>query len=171
MPIISPDRQSPTYLINPDLRSWSMALSSLALAVLVLVSPRDWFGASWNYFPQFHSVGWLGWILGAVAWHQICLLYLHAKANIIGYLFFMGGFVTAAVGALILVSGLWGHMGLMEAPLCFWVAIQKFIHSADLIAIYNKAKKEEVPIAEDPITVVEKTRTAIQQANVAIEKP
>lgn len=141
-PIIAPDRRSPTYLVNPDLQSWSTALSAMFLGLLFLACPIDWFGPSWSFWPQFRGGELTGWICLAIGWHQTILLYMHARTNLIGYSFLLGGFFYSAVGCLILKAGLSGHQGLMEAPLFIMVAMQKFIHGANLLAIYGDRRRD-----------------------------
>lgn len=126
------------FAIAPDPVSWALAVSAIVLGVLMMASPKWWFGPSWAYFPLLHLTLWLGVIWTLLGWHEVILLYLKTRINVLAYLFMFGGATFATGGLVLFVAGYEGRQGLWEAPyMCVYGAL-KLAHSISLLGAYRK---------------------------------
>jgi hypothetical protein len=126
---------------EPDLDVyWTFAFLMVALGVVLMCAPRNWFGPSWHYFTEFPSDGfWMGLCCTMLGGWQALTLW-HSKqrnmlaARLLSLLFFLGGFVLWTAGVMLATAGLLGHQGLMEAPFMMIVGGHKFVISTRLAA-------------------------------------
>lgn len=121
---------------------WSFSVWTVALGILLMRAPRNWFGPSWSYFHGIpHNGFWMGVILTVLGTLQMIVL-AHEQLDYfkLGILFFLAGLVFWTAGMLIGAEGLLGHMGLMEAPFMMYVGAHKVTHSAVLLNHHRRKR-------------------------------
>lgn len=117
---------------------WSYTLWTIALGVLLMASPPDWFGPSWSYFSQLPHNGFgMGLCLTLLSLIQAAALWQHARERTLAVMFLLNGFVYWMAGSILGAEGLLGHKGLWEAPFMMWIGAQAFAHA---IALMGRAR-------------------------------
>jgi hypothetical protein len=119
---------------------WAFAWWTIALGIVLMLAPGNWFGPSWHFFKQFPQDGfWMGLCCTMLGTWQLLVMWrskLHdtTPSRLLALLFFFSGFVFWTSGLTLAIAGLVGHQGLMEAPFMLYVGAHKFAYSADLMA-------------------------------------
>jgi hypothetical protein len=121
---------------------WSFAIWTVALGVVLMCSPKNWFGPSWSYFQGIpHNGFWMGVTLTVLGTLQMLVL---ADRQLdyfkLGMLFFLTGTILWTAGLLIGAEGLLGHAGLMECPFMCYAGAHKITHSATLLNHHRRKR-------------------------------
>lgn len=113
----------------------SFATWTVALGLVLIVAPANWYGPSWHYFPQLPHNGFgMGLCCLGIGSSQLAALRWHCTAGLLAVLFGLSGFVFWTAGIILGAEGILGHQGLMEAPFMLYVGGHKIAHSAALTA-------------------------------------
>lgn len=123
-----------TFLV----RAWDKTIY-INFAVLVqlwglwyILSPSYFYGPSWSYFHQLpHNGTGLGISLVLLSAAQLAAI-ANNRPRLTATLIFVTAFVLLTAGAIIFAEGIFGHMGLQEAPPMCVIAGYKFAQSAKL---------------------------------------
>jgi hypothetical protein len=123
---------------------FGFAIVNVALGILLMSAPRNWYGPSWSYFSQLPHNGFgMGMCCAGIGILQIIALRLNAPASILSILLFLAGFVYWTAGIILGAEGLLGHQGLMETPFMMLIGAHKLILSASLWAHHRRAAASE----------------------------
>ena len=112
----------------------AFAFATVGLGIVLIFAPSNWFGPSWSYFHEIPHNGFgMGVCLIILGALQMFTVWLRLRIKILAILLFLSGFTYWTAGILIAAEGLFGHMGLMEAPFMLYVGAHEFAHSAALM--------------------------------------
>lgn len=121
---------------------WSYGGWTAMLGVFLMSAPPDWFGPSWNYFPELPHNGFgMGLSCTTLAALLLFALWQNANEAVLSVLLFACGFVYWMGGILLGAEGLLGHQGLIEAPLMLIIGGQAHVHSAVLFSRYRSGRR------------------------------
>jgi hypothetical protein len=111
------------------------------LGLWYVLCPADTYGPTWSYFHQLpHKGTGLGICLILLSAGQLTAI-ANNRPRLTGALLFLSGFVFLTSGLIIFAEGVFGHMGLQEAPLMCIIAGYKFAQSAKLRAQFKQPRK------------------------------
>jgi hypothetical protein len=133
---------SAKFIARSGVIYWSFAVWTVALGVVLMRAPQNWFGPSWSYFHSIpHNGFWMGLVLTVVGTLQMLVL-AHDELEYfkLGILFFLAGVVFWTAGLTLGAEGLLGHHGLMEAPFMCYVGAHKLTHSAVLLNHHRRKR-------------------------------
>ncbi|OBJ05242.1 hypothetical protein [Mycobacterium sp. 1465703.0] len=135
------DKIKPPLLIESGPVYWSFAVMSIALGVVLIAAPANWYGPSWHYFPQLPHNGFgMGVCCCAIGLAQVATLAWRRSSLVLSVLFFLGGFVFWTAGMILGAEGILGRQGLMEAPFMLVLGGHKLALSASLMN-HHRAKQ------------------------------
>ena len=134
-PESEPRRRPPPYEpINAAPLYWTFAFFTVALGVVCVMAPKNWFGPTWSYFPQLpHNGTGLGLCCIALGSLQMLALWRRVSARLLAIPMFLVAFVYWTSAVTLMIEGLLGQHGLMETPFIFYVSGHQLVHSAILM--------------------------------------
>jgi hypothetical protein len=136
--ITGSERRTP-LTVSTEPVYWSFSSWLLVMSVFLMLAPNDYFGSSWHFFNRLPTNGfWLGLCLFWITGLLIIGLWKRWSRTRIAVLIFLVGLVFWTCGMLLLVAGLAGHQGLLEAPFILSAGTYSFVHSAFLMARKGK---------------------------------
>ena len=118
----------------------NFAVLAQLLGLWYILSPAYFYGPSWSYFHQIpHNGTGLGICLVVISSAQLAAI-ANNRPLLTGTLIFLNAFVLLTAGLIIFAEGIFGHMGLQEAPPMCVIAGYKFAQSAKLRAQFKPSK-------------------------------
>lgn len=118
----------------------NFAVLAQLLGLWYILSPNYFYGPSWSYFHQLpHNGIGLGICLVLLSAAQLVAI-ANDRPRLTATLIFLGGFVLLTAGLILFAEGIFGHMGLQEAPPMVVIAGYKFDKSAKLRAQFKSGK-------------------------------
>jgi hypothetical protein len=142
VPVSVPVSASAKFIARSGVIYWSFSIWTVALGILLMRAPKNWFGPSWSYFHHMpHNGFWMGVVCTILGILQMLVL-AHEPFDYLklGTLFFLTGVVFWTAGLTLGAEGLLGHQGLMEAPFMCYVGAHELTHSAVLLNHHRRKR-------------------------------